>query len=393
MIFSALAHVMFSGLRSLSAQKTRNQGNEVAAQAIEDLQRFGYGGLGVCATAPARPGFGDTALLPNCPAPLPANYGTDPCSGLLGQVQVPKPVYDCQRGSVTYTVHRYVVWTDPGRTAKQLAVFVTWRDQAGVHEVAQQSSVRAPGVANVIGLSAPVLGNAAVNPKTAAIAADGTLQSTLTVEVTASGLSPSDRVIALYTTLDADGASRPTSTSLTTPNGSNWTATIAPTPGLRFAAGSQFFSISALRAADGKATAAVTNGAVSFCGPADPTCSSNALPTFPNEPTVPTTVGIDPAGALKQDVSVSVVTKNVSPTDNVSIAAVTATGLVSVLLQPQTDCTFESCTWHGTILRSAGYTFLPGSRPFYFTAEQTLTSDTGTTISTTAKASKAVEYR
>lgn len=391
LVFSALAQTMFASLRTLSVQKTRNQGNEVAAQAIEDLQRFGYANLGLCAAAPARTGFSNTSLLPNCPAGATPTYGTDPCSGAVGQVQVPKPVYDCTRGATTYTVNRYVVWTDASRTAKRLAVFVTWRDQVGVHEVAQQSSVRAPGVANVIGLSAPVLTNASVTPTIARIV-DGVLQEAVLFSVSASGLVASDRVVAGFNAVDASGVTQPTSVALTSTNGSAWTGSIPAGSSTKFAVGSQFFTISALRAADSKATAIVTPSASKFCPPTDVSCESATLPTFSGLPTVPSSVGIDAAGALKQDVTVSIATKNVASNDNVSVAVVTASGLLSVLLQAQPGCTFEACTWRGTILRSAGYSFLPGKQPFFFTAEQYTATDTAARTSTTATASGLVTF-
>ena len=49
-VLTALAGSLFGSLRSLTVQKARTQGNEVATLGIESLQRLPYDELGNCAT-------------------------------------------------------------------------------------------------------------------------------------------------------------------------------------------------------------------------------------------------------------------------------------------------------------------------------------------------------
>src|SRR5687767_13028999 len=49
--FMALSSALAASLRSLAVQKARTQGNEVATQAIEDLQRYSFINLAVCGPA------------------------------------------------------------------------------------------------------------------------------------------------------------------------------------------------------------------------------------------------------------------------------------------------------------------------------------------------------
>src|SRR5438093_13061369 len=69
--FAAIGAIFMSGLKALSVQKQRTQGNEVATKAIEDLQRFSYDKLGLCTAPPgtAPDGLTDTVLLANCTSP------------------------------------------------------------------------------------------------------------------------------------------------------------------------------------------------------------------------------------------------------------------------------------------------------------------------------------
>jgi prepilin-type N-terminal cleavage/methylation domain-containing protein len=48
----ALAFTLAAALKVAGLQKTRSQANEIATQAIEDLQRLDYDHLGVCSPAP-----------------------------------------------------------------------------------------------------------------------------------------------------------------------------------------------------------------------------------------------------------------------------------------------------------------------------------------------------
>src|SRR5437868_200780 len=156
-VFTALAMSLGGALRTVQVQKTRTTANEVATQGIEDLQRFKYSNLGLC-----------TAPLPPAGTSVPAGFSTvvtvnctnaaveEPCTPTvfnppLTTEPVPKESYVCNRNGTAYTVSRYVAWGDDAQTSKRLAVVVDWLDSAGRHEVAQQSSLRAPDAAAIIG--------------------------------------------------------------------------------------------------------------------------------------------------------------------------------------------------------------------------------------------------
>src|SRR2546427_784597 len=69
--FTALAGVLGASLQTLAGQKSRTRANEIATEGIEDLQRFDYDHVGLCAppggTAPS--GLSDTVSLANCSSP------------------------------------------------------------------------------------------------------------------------------------------------------------------------------------------------------------------------------------------------------------------------------------------------------------------------------------
>ncbi|MEO7836735.1 MAG: prepilin-type N-terminal cleavage/methylation domain-containing protein, partial [Acidimicrobiales bacterium] len=187
----ALGGVLHSGLRALGAAKARTQGNEVATQGIEDLQRYGFNDLGLCGShTPSAPpaGLADLAMLPNCPTPVPA-YD---CNAAVGGA-VPLAQYTCRRNNVDYTVRRYVAWVDPVHTTKRLAVFVDWDDLVGNHQVSQQSSLRAPDQGAIVGLAPPAFTSpppsATASPNTLVLAADGTLPAGSTITLSAATLN------------------------------------------------------------------------------------------------------------------------------------------------------------------------------------------------------------
>src|SRR6266511_4821277 len=93
----ALAGGLAAALKLSGLQKVRTQGNELATQAIEDLQRLDYDHLGVCTPAPGAPsGLTDAAYLANCSSP---SY-EEPCTPTAGQV--PDTSYPCTRRGITY---------------------------------------------------------------------------------------------------------------------------------------------------------------------------------------------------------------------------------------------------------------------------------------------------
>lgn len=149
----AVSGVLESGLRSLAAAKARARANQIATEGIEDLQRFAFNNLGLCDAPSGTPPAGLETLvtLPNCPA---APAYENPCQpGVVGNV--PKAEYPCAVNNITYTVKRYVAWSDALQATKRLAVFVEWTDLVGNHQVSQQSSLRAPDQAAITGLAPP----------------------------------------------------------------------------------------------------------------------------------------------------------------------------------------------------------------------------------------------
>ena len=94
------------------------------------------------------------------------------------------------------------MWADAAHTAKRLAVYLDWTDQAGMHQVAQESSLRSPNAASVIGIAPPQFVSVSVTaPNPVVIAADGTLQSTMTFTASTNGLTASDQVYVTLNTL------------------------------------------------------------------------------------------------------------------------------------------------------------------------------------------------
>lgn len=148
----AVAGVLNSGLRALAVSRSRAQANEVATAGIEDLQRFNFNNLGLCAAPSGTPpaGLADTVLLSCGGSPA---Y-VQPCNTALNG-SIPLQEYTCTRNNIPYTVRRFVAWADPLHTSKRLAVIVDWTDIVGNHQVSQQSSLRAPDEAAVTGVGPP----------------------------------------------------------------------------------------------------------------------------------------------------------------------------------------------------------------------------------------------
>jgi type II secretory pathway pseudopilin PulG len=384
--FAALASAMAGGMRALAVEKTRARANEVATEAIEDLQRLSYDGLGLCASASTTPpsGLTDRASLPNCPAGATSTYGQQPCDTTTAGLAVPAPRYTCTRLGITYTVTRYVVWAGADHTVKRLAVFVDWTDTVGDHQVTQQSSIRSPSVASVIGLAPPVMSSPTVSPTTVSLV-NGNPGSGVSLQVNVSGVASTDRVAATFSSLDNAGNAVESAVTLAYQSGTLWTGQI--TSSYKFGSGSQFISFLSVRASDGKANS-IRSGVVNFCPSENLTCAGLTLPRFVGSPTAPSSVGITASGALKANVAVSVITQNVTVTDSVSFAFETLAGSVTVFMQPnEATCTIAACTWQGTIPTSAGYAFAGGSQYFYFIAAQDvnpdpLSVDKGSTVAT-----------
>jgi prepilin-type N-terminal cleavage/methylation domain-containing protein len=378
-VLLALAASMMAGMRSLAVAKDRTRGNEVATQAIEDLQRFGFSQLVLC-TAPPSPPAGLTD-------PVTVSGGCtgqtveDSCSNQSGTAI--SYTYTCTRTTQTvYTVKRYIAWVDPTHTAKRLAVFVTWSDTVGTHTVSQQSSVRAPSLAAVIGLSPPSLTNPLVSGTsgnvTVLLTLTGQLSSDIPLQVDAANLTNADQVEGVFYHLDPYGNPVQEGAFLS-PNsdGSRWTGSIKASSGYTFGAGTQYIVFDAIRSTDGKQNSVISTSIVTFCSS---TCTTATAPSFvPNSMVYPTSVGIYPSGELKNSFTVSVQTLNTTSNDSVNVAVMSQTGLLTLPLQVDTTktcgLTGTGCYWTTTVTPSAGYAFLAGNLPLYFTIQQDKSPD------------------
>lgn len=382
-VFLALASLMFATLRTVSLQKARSRGNEVATQGIEELQRLAYDRLGVCAVAGTPPStFADIVQLPNCGSP----DRFDPCVDPTGDT--PDESYSCTVGEITYDVRRYVSFGDAARTEKRMAVFVTWTDQAGVHEVSEQSSVRIPTVASVIGLSPPALSNVSAvvqgfSPSTSSsIDAAGNLTSgplelsaTLTNPTPSASAANPDTVVASFLGRATDGTPEVKTFALSFVSETLYRGVIG-TNQISWPTGKQHFTFSVVRRADGKANSVIDTDANHFC----PTTSSASCPA--TQPTLTgglqggsTAIDIDATGALVDKVDVTATTTNVAPSDIVTVTLETLSGAVTLSLSPDPanfTCVPGSCAgvWRGVISPSSGYMFAAGTRPIFFSAVQ-----------------------
>ena len=388
LVFAGVAGILTSSLRALSIQKARTQGNEVATQAIEDLQRRNFDNLVLCTspsgTAPS--GLDDIVIGSGCPAST-VGYGANPCTG-ANPTHAPAAEYSCTRVSITYNVKRYIAWTDAGHTNKRLAVFVTWTDNVGVHEVSQQSSLRAPSESSIIGLSNPVLTTSAASvPANNPLNENGTLSSSVPVSVNSQYLtSADDRVFVRMTVTDTDG--QPTTETYLLSGGPTFTGTIPA--GTAVPTGTQFLTFSAVRAVDGKTTAAISQ-AVKFCKGSDSTCASNLLPNIVSM-TAPSSVALTASGGQVADFTVSVTTHNMPSTGRVQVLLPTRAGVEAIDLAPGTTCDLSSCTWTGVVPKAAGYSFESGSKTVAFAAIQPYTAGSTTDLGSTDSDSVTVTF-
>lgn len=373
-VFASVAAVLTSSLKALAIQKARTQGNEVATQAIEDLQRRSFDNLVLCAapsgTAPA--GLDDVVIGSGCTSTSPT-YGGDPCNNVVADA--PKAEYTCTRISVAYNVKRYISWVDDGHTSKRLAVFVKWTDNVGTHTVSQQSSLRAPTAASIIGLSNPTLSSPSVTLSNT-VSNTGVLANPVSVGVTSTGLTATDRVFVTFWDRDTDGNQVIDSVPLTG-DGTSWTGVIPS--GYTVPIGSQFITFNAVRAKDGKSTATISQAA-SFCPPTDPNCLSTNLPQILST-SGPGTVTLTASGGITADFTVSATTQNVGPNGRVQVLLPTVGGIQAVGLTPNNGCNLSNCVWSGTISTTSGFKFATGSgQKFDFAAYQAYTAGSTTDL-------------
>jgi type II secretory pathway pseudopilin PulG len=210
-MFSALASMLLGATKIVSIQKSRTQANDLATIGIEDLQRLNYDAMGLC-TAPPGPtpsDMTDTVLLPNCSSPT--KYG--PCAaGAAPAGAVPDESYTCTLRNIAYEIRRFVAYGDISHSVKRLAVVVEWDDRGGRHQVSQQSSLRIPSRAALIGAAPPsfnAAGTTVSGPVT--LNAGGRNSSSISLNAQVSGLAAGassttgDSVIAVFQTVGPGG--------------------------------------------------------------------------------------------------------------------------------------------------------------------------------------------
>lgn len=376
--FVSLAALLGTSLKMVTLEKNRNQGNEVATQAIEDLQRLDYNHLGECSAASGAPsGLTDPVYLANCssyiletPCPAPGVAGT-----------VPNTSYSCTLQRITYQVNRYVAWSDSSHTAKRLAVTVQWTDRVGGHQVTEQSSVRSPDEGSVVGLSGPAFASTGLlisgsasgcttTPPSISVSS-GITQCSVTFTANVSGLP--DNVFVDFLSLSG---STPVSSSLalsqvsTNADGTTtWNATLqANSPQFTFGPGTQYINFVADRSADAKATNNIYTPPVTFT--CTSSCSGGNSPTLGSPLVTPSPVSTHVTGALCGDINVTVPASNLSTSDLVTANFQTQSGPYTLALAPNSNSTWNNSSWSGVIPASGGYLFNSGTQTIYIAAAQ-----------------------
>jgi hypothetical protein len=290
------------------------------------------------------------------------------------------------------------MWADAGHTGKRLAVYLGWTDQAGLHQVAQESSLRSPNAASVIGLSPPQFVSVSVGaPNPVVIAADGTLQSTMTFTASTSGLTASDKVFVTLNTLttqpDLSVAALPQQFALISGDGVNWSVSLPGSPAPMFGAGSQYVTFTEVRSSsDGKANSKIAPQTVTFC-PAGG-CPAG-LPTIVSTSVSPTSINIDSSGVLQSTFTVSATTTNLTLAATVTVTLQTQTGAASLSLQASNSCVSGGAcnTWSGTFSPGGlNLRFQPGNQILYLTATEPVGGAGGTNGSSAVATTGTVTF-
>jgi hypothetical protein len=290
------------------------------------------------------------------------------------------------------------MWADAAHTAKRLAVYLGWTDQAGLHQVAQESSLRSPNAASVIGITPPQFVSVSVSaPNPVVIAADGTQQSSMTFSASTSGLTASDQVYVTLDTLtvqpDLSVAALPQQFPLVSGDGVNWSVTLPGSPVPKFGAGSQYVIFTEVRAgSDGKANSKIAPSTLTFCpaGGCPP-----GLPTVASATVSPATVNIDSSGVLQSSFTVSATTTNLDIAATVTVTLQTQTGAASLTLPPSNSCVSGgSCnSWTATFAPGGlNLRLQPGNQVLYITATQPVGGAGGTNGSSAVATTNTVTF-
>jgi prepilin-type N-terminal cleavage/methylation domain-containing protein len=409
-LFAGLAAIMGTSLRTLSVTRSRGQANEIAAQGIEDLQRFSFSSLVLCNTPTVPPGGTvpsgftglTTVLAASCAnATLESPCPTPTTTGLTG-FPVPSANYTCRRYGIDFQVSRYVSWADSTQTIKRLAVVVDWVDQVGRHEVSQQSSVRAPDQDAIIGGTPPSVTSVSTAPLTVWVNTSGFLVTStgspqsIALVANATGLLATDKVSAYFLTEDPVSHVLTTATrALTSADGSTWTGSIPNSgdtindPTFPTAGGTQYIGFTAIRKSDGKANSILSVPAITFCNNPSAantggTCTIAAgAPSIPSVAVSPTSVPLNPDGTLfvTATLTITATTTNLyaSTTASDSVIAVVETqaGASQVVLKPTCalNGTLTACnTWKVTIDSTMALRFAAGPQKIAVIANQVATA-------------------
>ncbi|HEX6673821.1 MAG TPA: prepilin-type N-terminal cleavage/methylation domain-containing protein [Actinomycetes bacterium] len=388
----ALAGGLGAALKQAGLQKARTRGNEVATQAIEDLQRLDYDHLGVCVPASGAPsGLTAPAYLANCTSPT---Y-SEPCTPTVGDV--PSTFYVCTRLGIGYQIRRFIAWGDAAHTSKRLAVQVDWTDQAGTHQVTQQSSLRSPDQGSVVGLAAPAFTSTTVLVAGAPASStnpvklvSGVNQTPIIFQATTTGL-PDSVFVSFLTNADTD--SRAATLELTGDGAGGWSVTLpAGSSQFLFGSGTQYLTFVAVRSADGKVNSQPNGQLVTFvsCASGGTSCTAGSNPPGLGGVAVsPTSAKIDASGLLCSNLTVTAATTNLTASDAVTASFQTLSGPYTIALSSG-----DGRNWSGAIQASAGFRFAAGSQPVYVSAAQDYapTATPPTYGSTAAAATGAVTF-
>jgi hypothetical protein len=287
--------------------------------------------------------------------------------------QVPSSSYTCTRLGIGYQVRRYVAWGDSTHTHKRLAIFVDWTDQAGAHQVAQQSSLRSPDQGSVIGLPPPTFSSTSVlvsgSPASASNPiklVDGVVQTPITFQAATGGLP--DSVFVSFLVRGETGSVAST-LQLTQSGSGSWSTTLpAGSDQFLFGAGTQYVTFIAVRSADGKVNSEPNAQVVTFvsCLSGGSGCTGGDNPPgLAGVAASPTSPRIDPAGLLCDDITVGATASNLTAADSVTASFQTLAGPYTIALSSA-----DGSAWSAVIPVSANYRFPSGSQPIYVTAAQ-----------------------
>jgi len=254
-------------------------------------------------------------------------------------------------------------------------------------------------VASVIGIQPPQFVSVSVTaPNPVVIAADGTLQSTMTFTASTNGLHPGDQVYVTLDTLttqpDNSVAALPQQFPLLSGDGVNWSVSLPGSPVPVFGAGSQYVTFTEVRTtSDGKANSKIAPQTLTFCPAAG--CPAG-LPTIVSTSVSPTTINIDSSGVLQSTFTISATTTNLDLAATVTVTVQTQTGAASLTLPASNSCVAGGAcnSWTQTFAPGGvNFRFQPGNQVLYVTATQPVGASGGTNGSSAVATTGTVTFQ